>query len=139
MKTLSLGRSGNPLTEAILLLTKETKFPDIMTAAAILSSEDMVKRLMAAKLNPWIKIAFGQLFSSASSEKTVAGIAGTASLMFTRFMKKNTLGCFVGKTTLPLEIKGKQMIIFGLDQNGETRVLPFIMFNFTHDYCQSDR
>ena len=120
------GPAGDQLTEAILLLTKETKFPDIMTAAAILSSEDMVKRLMAAKLNPWIKIAFGQLFSSASSEKTVAGIAGTASLMFTRFMKKNTLGCFVGKTTLPLEIKGKQMIIFGLDRERRDAVGPLL-------------
>jgi len=58
------------------MLTKEFgDHADIMTAAAILSSEKMVERLMAAELNPWIRIAFGQLFSSAGSEKTVAGIA----------------------------------------------------------------
>lgn len=89
------GPAGDQLTEAILMLTKGMQYPDIMTAAAILSSDRMVERLMAANLNPWIKISFGQLFSSAGSEKTIAGIAGTASLMFTRFMKKNTLGCFV--------------------------------------------
>ncbi|MBO3458437.1 type IV secretion system DNA-binding domain-containing protein [Aetokthonos hydrillicola Thurmond2011] len=120
------GPAGDQLTEAILMLTKETQYPDIMTAAAILSSERMVERLMAANLNPWIRISFGQLFSSAGSEKTVAGIAGTASLMFTRFMKKNTLGCFVGKTTLPLEIKGKQMIIFGLDRERRDAVGPLL-------------
>ncbi|KYC34716.1 transfer complex protein TrsK [Scytonema hofmannii PCC 7110] len=120
------GPAGDQLTEAILMLTKETKYPDIMTAAAILSSEKMVERLMAANLNPWIKISFGQLFSSAGSEKTVAGIAGTASLMFTRFMKKNTLGCFVGKTTLPLDIKKKQMVIFGLDRERRDAVGPLL-------------
>jgi type IV secretory pathway TraG/TraD family ATPase VirD4 len=111
------GPAGDQLTQAILMLTKEFgEFADIMTAAAVLSSEKMVERLMAASLNPWIRIAFGQLFSSSGSEKTIAGIAGTASLMFTRFMAKNTLGCFIGQTTLPLEVGKKQMIIFGLDR-----------------------
>jgi type IV secretory pathway TraG/TraD family ATPase VirD4 len=109
------------------MLTKEFgERADIMTAAAILSSEQMVNRLMAASLNPWIRIAFGQLFSSAGSEKTVAGITATASLMFTRFMAKNTLGCFLGKTTLPLEIKRKQMIIFGLDRERRDAVGPLM-------------
>ncbi|MBW4558057.1 MAG: type IV secretion system DNA-binding domain-containing protein [Trichormus sp. ATA11-4-KO1] len=121
------GPSGDQLTQAILMLTKEFgDRADIMTSAAILSSEQMVTRLMAANLNPWIRIAFGQLFSSAGSEKTVAGITATASLMFTRFMAKNTLGCFVGKTTLPLEIKGKQMIIFGLDRERRDAVAPLM-------------
>ncbi|RUR83801.1 hypothetical protein PCC6912_20440 [Chlorogloeopsis fritschii PCC 6912] len=121
------GPAGDQLTQAILMLTKEFgEYADIMTAAAILSSEKMVERLMAASLNPWIRIAFGQLFSSAGSEKTIAGIAGTASLMFTRFMAKNTLGCFIGKTTLPLEVGKKQMIIFGLDRERRDAVGPLM-------------
>ncbi|WP_414545007.1 type IV secretory system conjugative DNA transfer family protein [Nostoc sp. CCY0012] len=121
------GPAGDQLTQAILMLTKEFgSSADVMTAAAILSSEQMVQRLMAAPLNPWIKMAFGQLFGSAASEKTVAGIVATASIMFTRFMAKNTLGCFVGKTTLPLEIKGKQMIIFGLDRERRDAVAPLM-------------
>jgi type IV secretory pathway TraG/TraD family ATPase VirD4 len=121
------GPAGDQLTQAILMLTKEfEEQSDIMTSAAILSSEKMVERLMAASLNPWVKIAFGQLFSSAGSEKTVSGIAGTASLMFTRFMARGTLGCFVGRTTLPLEVKRKQMIIFGLDRERRDAVSPLM-------------
>ena len=121
------GPAGDQLTQAILMLTKEFgEFADIMTAAAVLSSEKMVERLMAASLNPWIRIAFGQLFSSSGSEKTIAGIAGTASLMFTRFMAKNTLGCFIGQTTLPLEVGKKQMIIFGLDRERRDAVGPLM-------------
>lgn len=119
--------AGDQLTQAILMLTKEFgECADVMTSAAILSSELMVQRLMAANLNPWIKIAFGQLFSSAASEKTVAGIVSTASIMFTRFMAKNTIGCFIGKTTLPLAIRGKQMIIFGLDRERRDAVSPLL-------------
>jgi type IV secretory pathway TraG/TraD family ATPase VirD4 len=121
------GPSGDQLTQAILMLTKEFgERADVMTSAVILSREQMVQKLMAASLNPWIKIAFGQLFSSAASEKTVAGIVATASIMFTRFMLKNTVGCFIGKTTLPLEIKGKQMIIFGLDRERRDAVSPLM-------------
>ncbi|MBD2505633.1 type IV secretory system conjugative DNA transfer family protein, partial [Anabaena azotica] len=120
-------QAGDQLTQAILMLAKEFgQQADVMTCAAILSSVQMVKRLMAASLKPWVKIAFGQVFSSADSEKTVAGIVSTASIMFTRFMAKNTLGCFIGKTTLPLEIKGKQMIIFGLDRERRDAVGPLM-------------
>jgi len=44
---------GDQLTEAILMLTKQTQYPDIMMAAAILSSEQMVQRLMAANLRSY--------------------------------------------------------------------------------------
>ncbi len=121
------GPSGDQLTQAILMLAKEfDNYADVMTCAALLSSEQMIERLMAADLNPWVKIAFGQLFSSAASEKTVAGIVATASIMFSRFMAKNTLGCFLGKTTLPLEIKRKQMIIFGLDRERREAIAPLM-------------
>jgi type IV secretory pathway TraG/TraD family ATPase VirD4 len=121
------GPAGDQLTQAILMLTKEFgEYADIMTAAAIVSSQKMVERLMAAELNPWVRIAFGQLFSSAGSERTVAGITGSASLMFTRFMARGTLGCFVGKTTLPLEVGRKQMIIFGLDRERRDAVGPLL-------------
>lgn len=121
------GPAGDQLTQAILMLTKDfEQHADIMTAAAILSTDKMTERLMSAKLNPWIRIAFGQLFSSAGSEKTISGIVGTASLMFTRFMAKNTLSCFVGKTTLPLDVGKKQMVIFGLDRQRRDAVGPLM-------------
>ena len=121
------GPAGDQLTQAILMLTKDfEEYADIITATAILSTHEMTERLMAANLNPWVKIAFGQLFSSAGSEKTISGITGTASLMFTRFMAKNTVSCFVGKTTLPLEVGKKQMIIFGLDRERRDAVGPLM-------------
>jgi len=120
------GPSGDQLTEAILMLTKGTKYPDILMATQILCLPHLVPRLQAATLDPWVRISFGQLFSSGKSEKTVAGIAATAALMFTRFMKAKTLGCFMGHTTLPLDLKPKQMIVFGIDRNRRDVVSPLL-------------
>lgn len=120
------GPAGDQLTQAVLMLAKSTKFPDIMMAQAILSMDDATPRLMAANMNPWIRTAFGQLFSSSKSEKTLSSIIATSSLMFTRFMQEGTLGSFVGKSTIPLNLEGKQLVIFGMDQERRDVVGPLL-------------
>ncbi len=110
------GPAGDQAVEASLLLAKSSEYPDVITANQILSAEELVKRLKKADLNPWVKLSFAQLLSTAGSEKTTASIISTASLMFSRFMKQRLLSAFVGKTTLPLDLKPKQMVIFGLDR-----------------------
>jgi type IV secretory pathway TraG/TraD family ATPase VirD4 len=60
------------------------------------------------------------------SEKTVAGIVGSAARLFMRFMKRDFIGAFCGRTTLPLDLDGKQLIIFGLDRNNRDIVGPLL-------------
>lgn len=120
------GPAGDQLTTAILMLTKGTRFPDVMMSQAILSSEDLAARLMAAKLHPWVEVNFGQFFGSAKSEKTASSIIATTSLMFTRFMQPGTLAAFTGKSTIPLDLKGKQLLIFGMDRERRDVVGPLL-------------
>ncbi|WP_238178468.1 type IV secretory system conjugative DNA transfer family protein [Calothrix sp. 336/3] len=67
-----------------------------------------------------------QLISVKDSEKTAASIIGTAQRMFQRFLKRDFVGAFCGKTTLPLDLDGKQLIIFGLDRNNRDIVSPLL-------------
>ncbi|MBD6620339.1 type IV secretory system conjugative DNA transfer family protein [Komarekiella sp. 'clone 1'] len=121
------GPSGDQLTQAVLMLTKEFgEYADIMTSTTLIKSKQIVSRLIASNLNPWIRIAFSQLFSSASSEKTVAGILTSTLSIFTSLVRQDTLGYFLGKTTLPLKIRGKQMIVLGLDSNRYTSLAPLM-------------
>jgi type IV secretory pathway TraG/TraD family ATPase VirD4 len=121
------GTSGDQLTQAILMLTLEFgSFADVMTATAILKSEQMVKRLMAADLNPGIKMAFSQLFSCGSSSETAANIVSNTYAMFNHFMTSQSISCFIGKITLPQEIKRKQLIIFGFNRELNQAVTPLI-------------
>lgn len=127
--------AGDALTEGIFLLTKaietltgERQYCDLIMAQAILSLTSLPARLEAAlpRLNVWTTRPLTQLISVKDSEKTAASIVGTAQKTFQRFLKKDFVGAFCGQTTLPLDIDGKQLIIFGLDRNNRDIVSPLL-------------
>ncbi len=120
------GPAGDQLCEAVFMLAKSSPFPDVMMCQAILSMDKLVERLQAAHLDYFIKASFGQLISVGKSEKTVSSIVGTANIIFTRFMKPSVLAAFCGKTTLPLDLKGKQLLVFGMDRERRDVVGPLL-------------
>lgn len=121
-------QAGDQLTEAILMLAKGTEYPDVMMCQALLSMEALPQRLMAKEnsLNPWVRTSFGQLISVAQSERTVASIIATANANFTKFMKADVLGSFCGKSTIPLDLQGKQLLVLGLDREKRDVVGPLL-------------
>ncbi|MBD1930068.1 type IV secretory system conjugative DNA transfer family protein [Trichocoleus sp. FACHB-90] len=128
--------AGDSLIEGILLVTKaiktltgDDKYCDLMMAQAILSLDRLPQRLEVAsrgQLKIWTTRPLSQLISVKDSDKTVASIIGTAQRIFQRFLKKDFVGAFCGKTTLPLDLDGKQLIIFGLDRNNRDIVGPLL-------------
>lgn len=128
--------AGDSLIEGILLVTKAIKtltgydkYCDLMMAQAILSLDKLPQRLEAAskgKLKVWTTRPLSQLISVKDSEKTVASIVGTAQRIFQRFLKKDFVGAFCGNTTLPLDLDGKQLVVFGLDRNNRDIVGPLL-------------
>lgn len=121
-------QAGDQLTEAILMLAKSTEHADVMMCQALLSMEALPQRLMAkeSELDPWVRTSFGQLISVAQSERTVASIIATANANFTKFMKGDLLGSFCGKSTIPLDLEGKQLLILGLDREKRDVVGPLL-------------
>ncbi|MEB3218747.1 MAG: type IV secretion system DNA-binding domain-containing protein [Nostocales cyanobacterium 94392] len=128
--------AGDSLVEGILLVTKavktltgDDKYCDLMMAQAILSLPNLSARMEAAskdKLKVWTSRPLSQLISVKDSEKTAVSIIGTAQRMFQRFLKRDFVGAFCGKTTLPLDLDGKQLIVFGLDRNNRDIVGPLL-------------
>jgi len=119
--------AGDQLVEAVFLAAKASPYPDIMMCQAILSLNNLPARIEAdKKLNPWIRSSFSQLISVKESEKTVASIVATGADSFTRFMKKNILPAFCGRSTLPIEMQGKQLLILGMDRERRNIVGPLI-------------
>jgi type IV secretory pathway TraG/TraD family ATPase VirD4 len=111
--------AGDSLVEGILLVTKavgrltgDPRYCDLMMAQAVLSLDSLPQRLEAASKNGTLKVwtsrPLSQLISVKDSEKTVAGILGTAQRIFQRFLKKDFVGAFCGQTTLPLDLDSKQ-------------------------------
>lgn len=120
------GVAGEQLTGALLMLAKEFgTHADILTAAAIVKSENIIQRLINADLTPWIKVAFSQIFSCADSQKTAASIVSSVRMMFSDFIDVN-ISWLIGKSTLPLEITDRQMIILGITTEPHQAVNPLI-------------
>jgi type IV secretory pathway TraG/TraD family ATPase VirD4 len=128
--------AGDNLVEGIFLVTKaigrmaSPEYCDLMTAQALLSLPDLPARLELAvsegRLGVWTSRPLSQVISVKDSEKTVAGIVGTAQKTFQRFVKKEFIGAFCGETSMPLDIEGKQLVIFGLDRNNRDIVGPLL-------------
>ncbi|RMH43465.1 MAG: type IV secretory system conjugative DNA transfer family protein, partial [Gammaproteobacteria bacterium] len=120
--------AGDQLVQAVMMLAKQMPSADLMTAQVILAAPQLVDRLFpeSSGLDPWIRKAWDQIFSVKDSEKTVSSIIGTATLNFTRLMMAKILACCIGNTTLPLDIDGKQLIVFGLDREIRDVVSPIV-------------
>ncbi|NEQ48213.1 MAG: type IV secretory system conjugative DNA transfer family protein [Leptolyngbya sp. SIOISBB] len=131
--------AGDQLTQAILMLAKAMPIPDLMSASAALGLSSLPDRIMEAKrlgdlgqlrdrwqISHWVYYAFSQLMQLKDSEKTVAGVLGTTGKVFSRFMAPELISTFCGKTTLPIELEGRQLVILGLDRRRREAVSPLV-------------
>lgn len=119
--------AGELAIEGSLLLAKALKHKDILTAFAILKDENMIARVRGSgAIDPWLELAFGQLLSTAKSEKTVDSIRGTATILFGQLMRPDILPSLIGDSTIPINITGKKLLIFGVKQDVRLVVSPLI-------------
>ncbi len=120
--------AGDQLVQAVFMLAKGTEYPDIMMCQAILGLPKLVKRMeQAENLNFMVREAFAQFVSVAGSPETAASIVGTASGLFSRFMVPSALAAFCGKTNIPLDLKGRQMVIFGMNKEKRDVIAPLLV------------
>ncbi|MBD2303394.1 type IV secretory system conjugative DNA transfer family protein [Nostoc sp. FACHB-87] len=120
--------AGDQLVQAVFMLAKGTKYPDIMMCQAILGLPKLVYRIEQAEdMNFMVREAFAQFVSVAGSPETAASIVGTASGLFSRFMVPAALAAFCGKTNIPLDLKGRQMVIFGMNKEKRDVIAPLLV------------
>ena len=110
--------AGDQFTQAVMMLTKQMEHADVLMSSVIMSAPQLLARLYpeSSGIDPWIRQAFGQIFSVMDSEKTVSSIVGTAALNFGKLVMPKILAACIGKTTLPLDLDGKTMVVFGLNR-----------------------
>ena len=128
--------AGATLVEGMFLLAKAIgeikgkEYADLMTASAILGLTDLGKRLEYARERNafpiWTMRPLSQIISVNNSPQTESSIIGTAQRTFQKFLKKDFISAFCGQSTLPLDLDGKEMIVFGLDRNNRDIVGPLL-------------
>jgi type IV secretion system protein VirD4 len=123
-------KAGEQLGKALIQLARATPYPDMGMVYALLQLPDVVHRIDSAvqsgQIDPWVAASFNQLLASKDAEKTVSGIMTTTAATFSRFIQKDLLPTFMGPSTLPARIEGKQMIIFKLDDERRSVVGPLL-------------
>lgn len=121
-------KASDMLVKGILMLAKETEFPDLLTCDTLLGLSSLTDRLIfhQNKIRELTYRAFASLLASAGSEKTVAGIIASATNNFSSMMIPEILASLTGKTDLPIEVTGKSMIILGLDQEKRDVLTPIL-------------
>jgi type IV secretory pathway TraG/TraD family ATPase VirD4 len=119
--------AGDLLIQAVLLLAKQTCFPDMMMCQVILSMTDLPKRIQnSPQLSKLTKNTFSQYLSVAGSEKTADSIRGTAQNLFVPFTTPGLANAFCGPTTIPLTLEGKKLVVIGMDKAIKTALAPFL-------------
>jgi type IV secretion system protein VirD4 len=125
--------AGEMLAKGLVQLAKSSKYPDLAMVYAFIQLPNFVDRIEYAirrddsqKMNYWIAASFSQLLSSKDAEKTVAGIKATAEATYSSFIQKDLLRAFIGKSTIPLSLDGKQLIVFKLDDKRRSVIGPLL-------------
>ena len=123
-------QAGQKLVEAVILLAKITPYPDLLMAKKLLNLPSLPTRIRLAaetgKIPTWTAESFSQLISSEEAEKQVAGIVATAQRTFDKFISKELIPSFVGKTTIPLDLQGKQILFLQVDTQKRDVVAPLL-------------
>ena len=129
------GPQGISLLKTMFMHAKHAPYPDLLSAWKLLSLENLAERLAAAKkyglfstegtLGSWIGEAAVALRSVAHAEETSVGIVGSAVTHFQSLVDRSILPCLL-KSTIPLDLPGKQVIFFQIDEQSESATSPLV-------------
>lgn len=128
------GPAVDSLVETVLLMAKGSTYPDFLMAWAILQLPNLARRLASAQgthtLDLWTQVAATTTISVAEAEKTVAGIVGGAVNAFRGFISRDLLPSIVGTPTIPLQVDGKHIIFFQVDEERAAVTAPLCALMF---------
>jgi type IV secretion system protein VirD4 len=123
-------KAADLLAKALIQLAKGSDCPDLATVYCIQSIDDLINKLHAAvqegRVSRWVAASFMQYLKAKDSEKTIASIDTTTAGIFSGFIQRSLLPSFIGKSTIPTKLSGKQILIFKLDDPRRDVVGPLL-------------
>ena len=126
---------GVALLKLVFMLAKASPFPDLLSAWKFLSLPELAGRLEAAHnydrfsgeggIGSWLGEAAVALRSVAHAEETSVGIVGSAVTNFQSMMDRSILPSLINHT-IPLDLPGRQIIFFQIDEQNEAATAPLV-------------
>lgn len=123
-------KAADLLAKALIQLAKSSDCPDLATVYCIQSIDEFTNKLQSAvqagKVSRWVAASFQQYLKAKDSEKTIASIDTTTVGIFSGFIQRSLLPSFIGKSTIPTKLSGRQILIFKLDDARRDVVGPLL-------------
>lgn len=118
------------LLQTLLMLSKDSLYPDLLQSYAILKMPDLAKRLKLAQeerwLNIWIEVSAAVLTSVAHAEQTSGGIISTVVNTLAPLISRDLVPSICGQTTIPWQMTGKRLLFFQVDKETRDVVAPLL-------------
>ncbi len=121
-------RSGDSTLAALMMLAQATPYPDLLTALEFSKVEDiaMVVKRNRHKVSRHVYNAFLQLIQTSGSPPTLSSIFSTTAQSLMQLVNKSTEPYICGKSTIPLDLTGKKLVVFGFDSDKRDAVSPLV-------------
>jgi type IV secretion system protein VirD4 len=121
------GPATDKTSKTVLLMAKDSPYPDIPMAFSLLRLPDFAQRLKdSTDVDIWAQVAATTAMAAADSPRTVAGFLSGVANMYETFVSARNLPCITGKSTIPLDLPEKTMVVFQYDQQRKAACAPLV-------------
>lgn len=114
------------MIQGLAVLAKRSRYSDLMMMRSIARSPNLPELVENSGLPELVKSIFDSMVASAGAPETLSGIQSTVSNMLGNLMSPGLLSGLCGKTTMPLDLDGRQLVVFGVDGEREEVVMPIL-------------
>jgi type IV secretory pathway TraG/TraD family ATPase VirD4 len=112
--------------QGLVLVAKLTDKPDLLTCRQLLKHRNLLQIIQHEKIPESVRLVFDNFLAAMEVPETFAGIKSTCSNVLANILMPAIAPSICGKTTLPLDIDGNDLIIFGVDGERRDIVAPII-------------
>jgi type IV secretory pathway TraG/TraD family ATPase VirD4 len=112
--------------QGLVLLAKLTDKPDLLTCRQLLKHPNLLQIIRHEKIPESVRMVFDTFIDAMAVPETFAGIKTTCTNALGNILMPGIAPSICGKTTVPLDIDGNDLIILGVDGERRDIVAPII-------------
>lgn len=112
--------------QGLVLLAKLTDKPDLLTCRQILNHPNLLQIITGPQVSESVRLVFDTFRKAMAVPETFSGVESTISNVFATILMPAIAPSICDKTTIPLDLDGNDLLIFGVDGERRDVVCPII-------------
>lgn len=112
--------------QGLVLLAKLTDMPDLLTCRQILNHPRLLHIITSPLVSESVRMVFDTFRKAMAVAETFSGVESTISNVFSTILMPAIAPSICNKTTIPLDLDGNDLLIFGVDGERRDVVCPIL-------------